>query len=392
MLSHVAVGSSLLAVSLAAKGVSPNQVADPTITPGPKFNVELLKRQQDDSTFAGWVSETGKWEAWICLGGGTYRQFQTANYWDCCPSDTSIECRRFIGCDNGNLLLPGTTSGGVTGAPIPYPCTSKFNDPSQASYTNCEINFMFQSTGDISGLTNFDCGPSQTIRSWYRNEPLEAIQSTSEVSSIRSVPSTPTPTASSSSTSPTSGGGVGGLDSNDSGGGGSGSKAWIAGAVVGPLVGLALLGLLAFFCLRRRKRNQSNTTPSHHGTAAAGGAAAAGAGSYHHANSTAPHSPAPYYPPPMSHTSGTVSPTPYGGMSPHQGWQNEQYAQQSAYGHSSSSPGSAYVQPAQYDMGTYKHMAEQPQGQYPQQGQRPFSSELEGNSVQPGMGGVQGKP
>jgi LPXTG-motif cell wall-anchored protein len=32
------------------------------------------------------------------------------------------------------------------------------------------------------------------------------------------------------------------------------SKAWIAGAVVGPLLGLALIGLLAFFFMRRKKK------------------------------------------------------------------------------------------------------------------------------------------
>jgi LPXTG-motif cell wall-anchored protein len=40
---------------------------------------------------------------------------------------------------------------------------------------------------------------------------------------------------------------------------GGGSKAWIAGAVVGPIVGLALVGALFWFLLRRRKNR--GTTP-----------------------------------------------------------------------------------------------------------------------------------
>jgi LPXTG-motif cell wall-anchored protein len=35
--------------------------------------------------------------------------------------------------------------------------------------------------------------------------------------------------------------------------GGGGSKAWIAGAVIGPILGLALIGALVWFFLRRRK-------------------------------------------------------------------------------------------------------------------------------------------
>jgi LPXTG-motif cell wall-anchored protein len=38
------------------------------------------------------------------------------------------------------------------------------------------------------------------------------------------------------------------------------SKAWIAGAVVGPLLGLALIGLVAFFLIRRKKKSKPTTT------------------------------------------------------------------------------------------------------------------------------------
>ena len=49
----------------------------------------------------------------------------------------------------------------------------------------------------------------------------------------------------------------------------SSSKAWIAGAVVGPLLGLALIGLVAFCLLRRKKKNKPSTLPPQSGTAMA---------------------------------------------------------------------------------------------------------------------------
>jgi LPXTG-motif cell wall-anchored protein len=44
------------------------------------------------------------------------------------------------------------------------------------------------------------------------------------------------------------------------------SKAWIAGAVVGPVVGLAIIAGLIWFFLRRR-RNQKHTAPVETGSA-----------------------------------------------------------------------------------------------------------------------------
>jgi hypothetical protein len=54
------------------------------------------------------------------------------------------------------------------------------------------------------------------------------------------------------------------------------SKAWIAGAVVGSVVGLALIGFGIFFCLRRRKNKTTPTPMPTTPAAGMGGAAPAG--------------------------------------------------------------------------------------------------------------------
>jgi LPXTG-motif cell wall-anchored protein len=175
--------------------------------------------------------------------------------------------------------------------------------------------------------------------------------------------------------------------------GGSKSKAWIAGAVVGPLVGLALIGLAAFFFMRRRK----NAAHNKHVAPATGSMPPAGATAYqqnsYSANPASSPQPPQYYPN-MQQTAGAApfgvakqdtyyppggnpqSPvTSQGSQSPYgapQQWQ--QPGGQPVYGapapQMNPSPQPQNVQPAQYMAGE----------------SRPFSSELEGSetvNVQP---------
>ena len=145
------------------------------------------------------------------------------------------------------------------------------------------------------------------------------------------------------------------------------SKAWIAGAVVGPIVGIALIGLTAWLLIRRRKKKtQYQPAATAEGPPAPSAAYAPG-----------PNSPPQFYPPPMQQNAGAV---PFG-VAIHDSWAPGQ--QQSAYGTQqqwqdrdnlninqapmmggqpgygtpspSMSPHSGYAQPAQYDMGMYKH-------------------------------------
>jgi LPXTG-motif cell wall-anchored protein len=191
------------------------------------------------------------------------------------------------------------------------------------------------------------------------------------------VSATPTSTANSSPT-PTS------SILGDEGKGKSKSKAWIAGAVVGPILGLALIGLAAFLVMRRKKNKSHNQ----HIAPTTGGMPATGATAYQqNTYPTNPASPGPpqYYPNmqqnagaaplgvakqdnyygqstnPVSPITSQGSQSPYG--APPQQWQ--QPGGQPVYGapSPSMSPAPQTVQPAQYVVSET----------------RPFSSELEGS-------------
>jgi hypothetical protein len=58
---------------------------------------------------------------------------------------------------------------------------------------------------------------------------------------------------------------AGGNVAQNAGKGKSSSKAWIAGAVIGPVLGLLLVGALVWFCLRRRKNKNKLTAPQQGG-------------------------------------------------------------------------------------------------------------------------------
>jgi LPXTG-motif cell wall-anchored protein len=130
---------------------------------------------------------------------------------------------------------------------------------------------------------------------------------------------------------------------------------------VGPIVGLALVGLIAWLLIRRRKK-KTQYLPA----ATAEGSSAAYA--------PGPNSPGQFYPPPMQQNAGAVpfgvaqhdnwapgqQQTAYGAQQQWQGQDNLNIIQQPGYGapSPSMSPQPGYAQPAQYDTGIYKHEAQ----------------------------------
>jgi LPXTG-motif cell wall-anchored protein len=172
------------------------------------------------------------------------------------------------------------------------------------------------------------------------------------------------------------------------------SKAWIAGAVVGPLVGLALIGFGIFFFMRRKKnRNTSRNVAPASGSIPAPGVSAyqqnaypTNPGSpaqpqyYDHPNMSQTGAAAPYDPHKQSayYPHGPQSPNSQGSHSPYgtapQPWQQ---GVQPVY-EAPSSAMSPQLQSAQ--LAQYQHNAPQH-----------FSNELEGSNPhgQPGMTNVR---
>ncbi|EQB44744.1 hypothetical protein CGLO_16475 [Colletotrichum gloeosporioides Cg-14] len=189
-----------------------------------------------DSNFRGWfiqgVTTSPKW----CANG----QFRTtsAGYAGCC---TDTKCPLPTDCRN-NVI---TWDGGST-----QDCNAGATCWTMSVYA----------TPPADGAFNRDiwCAGSNTETELFLLIAATATSSSStgQATSTSTSASTPTNTSAGS----------------DSGSGsGSSSKAWIAGVVVGPLVGIAL-GILVFFMLRRRwkKKHAAAAAPEGQEPAAAG--------------------------------------------------------------------------------------------------------------------------
>lgn len=293
--------------------------------------------------------------------------------------------------------------------------TSIWTASTDRSFSLCNTAYMFENERDSNSKVNIVCGVSSLDWTYYRTAPVAATETTSTTS--MDVPmllwsyltnraigtrlasfSLPGRASLIPTSIPTLAPASDPVDNTPSSFGTrrkSKSKAWIAGAVVGPLLGLAILGLLACFFIRRKKNKSRNQTVA----PATGGMPPPGAAAYQQNTypTNNPAQPPQYYPDmqqnvaaaplgvgkqdgyygpganPQSPVTSQGSQSPYG-AAPQQ-WQ--QPGAQPVYGAPSPSisPAPQNVQPAQY-------MASEG---------RPFSSELEGNHAygQPQIVNVQ---
>ncbi|KAF2731662.1 hypothetical protein EJ04DRAFT_578958 [Polyplosphaeria fusca] len=245
MRSSYAIRFPILAASYLSL-VSAAITADPTITQAPNVPLELL-RKQNNNRFMGWLSYRGTWSSVQCEYGGTL--YQNGEYWGCCTT-AAASCNRPIGCLSGSLVYT-FTSGTISRAT--YGCTDIYTDSTDRSFTVCNTGYLYENTQDTSPETNLFCGVSSLNWSYYRVLPEVSSEtssfsssssprstSASSTSSPATTSATPTPTAASSQEK---------------------SKAWIAGAVVGPIGGLALVGAIFWFCFVRRKKRASPPPP-----------------------------------------------------------------------------------------------------------------------------------
>ncbi|UPX11990.1 uncharacterized protein EKO05_0002568 [Ascochyta rabiei] len=196
--------------------------ADPTIT-----TAAVLPRQNSDN-FIGYLELNSTWNSFDCDPGLTW--FQSGQYAQCCPA-TRPSCYAATACFGGSQIYTYPDRSSVR----TIACTANYGN---AKVSICNTIYIYENTQDSNPKTNINCGDSSVNWSYYRDIPASAtgIVNTSPLTSILQLPST-------ANIGPTSPAEVT-----------SGSKAWIAGAVAGPVLGLALVGLGVCFFLRRKKK------------------------------------------------------------------------------------------------------------------------------------------
>ncbi|KAF2621541.1 hypothetical protein BU25DRAFT_237116 [Macroventuria anomochaeta] len=293
--------------------------ADPTITPA-----AVLPRQNSDK-FIGYLEFNNTWTSLNCEPGLTW--YQSGQYAQCCP-ETLAHCYAPTACVRGSQIYTYPDISSVR----TIACTENYNN---AALSICNTIFIYENSQDSNPRTNINCGDSSANWSYYRDIPTTEEVNTSPATSIPQLPSTtvvgPTQPAEPK----------------------SGSKAWIAGAVVGPILGLALVGAGVWFLLRRRKK--AAQVPQQ-GTASMApidpSQPPAGVGGYTDAKPQFQPAQPTYYNQPGQ-------PDPYaqqeylqqGGFSPPQGSPAPQYGFQSAYNDAANPLPGTYAHDAKHEAG-----------------------------------------
>ncbi|KAF1916520.1 hypothetical protein BDU57DRAFT_538818 [Ampelomyces quisqualis] len=204
--------SALAAIAVAAVA------ADPTIT------APAILPRQNDAQFIGWVDYSGSWYSETCNAGLTW--YQDGKYGQCCPA-TLASCYAPTACVSGSLIYPYSD----LSSKRTIACTEDFTD---AALSICNTAFIFENMSDSAPKTDIICGSQSVNWSYYRKIPASATVISSNAP--LSIPQ-PNPSASEKKNGE--------------------SEAYIAGAVVGPILGLALICALVWFLLHHRKNKRT---------------------------------------------------------------------------------------------------------------------------------------
>ncbi|KAF2666097.1 hypothetical protein BT63DRAFT_427892 [Microthyrium microscopicum] len=194
-----------------------------TITQSPS----TLVPPTNDAAFQGYYLNAAGTPSPVRCGTGSV--YSSGTHLECCTEANSADCAStVVAYCTGNSLMRGTQVRTCDG-------TGYF----------CRSITVYPSSGGSDPASYFiNCAqPGYVVNTLYQNVVLQAnITETLSDSSESQASTGSSPTSTS-----------GGTTQNKS----SGSKAWIAGAVVGPIVGLALLVGLIFFCMRRNKKKKA---------------------------------------------------------------------------------------------------------------------------------------
>ncbi|KAJ3493382.1 hypothetical protein NLG97_g4765 [Lecanicillium saksenae] len=161
-----------------------------------------------------------------------YRFAASASFNGCCPSLASADCPIATTCVDGTLRFSGSTSACQQGS--------------------CQSQFLVPATEGPTTTAYFCGGELKFGKTLYRADPASTASASSGSTGSILASSTSNFTSAATSISSTYGPAPGTPPPSPP------SRAWIAGAVLGPVAFFALLGLGVFFFLRRRRRRQDS--------------------------------------------------------------------------------------------------------------------------------------
>ncbi|KAJ5083580.1 hypothetical protein N7456_013007 [Penicillium angulare] len=186
----------------------------------------------------GWYSESGSWSAVACDYPQTYvsSSLSSGVYGRCCTGESS-DYDFATSCDGSTIYTTGKTSGS-------YACPTG---------QICHVMAIYESSTADQAALDYFCDNADSKKTTELFRTTDAPTATPGFATM--VPRAPQTVPFGLPTSLSS--------NNDDDSKSSGSKAWIAGAVLGPVVGCALLGAGAFWFVRRRRASKlSNDSES----------------------------------------------------------------------------------------------------------------------------------
>ncbi|KAF2465868.1 uncharacterized protein BDR25DRAFT_80523 [Lindgomyces ingoldianus] len=194
-----------------------------------------------DSDFIGYTSDGTTWSANYCPSSSAW--YQTSTWGRCCPTTTTNSaCGIWTTClDKSVIIEKGGRNATCSGA-----------------NSICRTAFISQDSNDQNPFIYVGCGTGNWTA--FRTPPAAVVKTLTSIAMQTdgdNIPTTALSDKTPSNTSPA----PSATHSSESGGGSS-SKAWIAGAVIGPIALAVIAGLLFYiWSLKRSKKEDPSAAP-----------------------------------------------------------------------------------------------------------------------------------